>query len=406
MRFQLLLTLLVVFLLPLSTVAAGQENAATPPAKTKEEMDLMRAQTEYYTEQKNKLSEKPAPKSFWQSVSENPASVLGMIGASLAAFVAFLSFGFNYRATLQSQRDTQFYEALKRFGDKDSPSLRASAATTLAQMAVLESRQLRFRHPIKSLFNYQRPYFAISRGHLITGLMQEEDRVTLMITSKLITELMGTKPLCPDEMLRAANYRLVSSYVRNLASFFAYSGISEMKTIDDEKWELVEAISFLSKHSQRALITDSKVNFDRTLLSKNIEAKSKNESDKNVQLVETQQRLGLSAFQLRICAICISSTLKTELGPKVLQNGIELFIGGTNLKEAKLSKFDFHRTMLPEANLAGTDLSEADLSGAQLMGTHLDGTHLWHAKIDEKTDFTDANWWNADFKSGKGELDG
>ena len=34
----------------------------------------------------------------------------------------------------RSQHDTQFYEALKRFGDKDSPAVRASGAALIAQL--------------------------------------------------------------------------------------------------------------------------------------------------------------------------------------------------------------------------------------------------------------------------------
>ncbi len=74
------------------------------------------AQAAYYRKQLE-------DKTFWQKVGDNPAAV----GAVVAALVALVSFLFNYRATLRNQTDTQFYEAMKRFGDKESPTLRSSA---------------------------------------------------------------------------------------------------------------------------------------------------------------------------------------------------------------------------------------------------------------------------------------
>jgi hypothetical protein len=59
------------------------------------------------------------------------------IAAIVAAIITIVSFVFNYRATIRNQQDTQFYEALKRFGDNDSPSVRFSAAGFLSVMAAI-----------------------------------------------------------------------------------------------------------------------------------------------------------------------------------------------------------------------------------------------------------------------------
>src|SRR5215203_7507297 len=90
-------------------------------------------QADFYRELTKKLTEPtptptPTAKTLKQGVDENPALLLTLLGAVIAALVAFVSFVFNYRTTLRIQIDTQFYEALKRFGDKDSPSIRSSAA--------------------------------------------------------------------------------------------------------------------------------------------------------------------------------------------------------------------------------------------------------------------------------------
>ena len=105
-------------------------------------LELQRAQTAYYDLSAQKIIDDAT---FIGWMKANAA----LIGALLAAFVAFLTFRQNKLAAdrtiklsldnsedqRRSQRDSQFYEALKRFGDKDSPALRASASALIAQMA-------------------------------------------------------------------------------------------------------------------------------------------------------------------------------------------------------------------------------------------------------------------------------
>ena len=89
-------------------------------------------------------------------------------GAISAAIVALMSLAFNYRSTLQSQRDTQFYEALKRFGDEDSHILRSTAAGLLAQMGT--KRVISFRQ--------RRPYQDTALTQLLEGFLSRRGPTT------------------------------------------------------------------------------------------------------------------------------------------------------------------------------------------------------------------------------------
>lgn len=117
-----------------SNPTANQQKA--PPASSDPALDteLRRAQRDevdaerkYYQAEAEKATAKPR---LWERI----VPLITPVGALLAAVVAFLSFSFNYRSTLLNQQDTQFFEALKRFGDKDSPAVRVSAAGLLAEL--------------------------------------------------------------------------------------------------------------------------------------------------------------------------------------------------------------------------------------------------------------------------------
>lgn len=100
---------------PAETPTADQE--LTRAKKSNDE-----AQAEYYRQLTRKLQEpSPAPtprKTFRESLAESPASVIGIVGtilaAGLVALVGLITLFVNSRYATRSQRDTQFYEALKR----------------------------------------------------------------------------------------------------------------------------------------------------------------------------------------------------------------------------------------------------------------------------------------------------
>lgn len=71
------------------------------------------AQAAYYRELTRNLNR---TRTLRQTVVENPGIVAALVGAIIALITLFV----NNRNSLRSQRDTQFYEALKRFGDQQS----------------------------------------------------------------------------------------------------------------------------------------------------------------------------------------------------------------------------------------------------------------------------------------------
>src|SRR5687767_4254225 len=174
MRISFSLVLLVSLSGAFASATLGQAHQNSKSNHSAEEQELIKArraneeaQAEYYREQTNKLREpvKTSPgKTFSQSVAENPASVVGVIGtilgALIVAIVGLTTLYFNNRNAIKAQRDTQFYEAMKRLGDKDNPTIRASAAGLLALMAQVEWPELSLgRHwpPLKRVRS--RPYF-------------------------------------------------------------------------------------------------------------------------------------------------------------------------------------------------------------------------------------------------------
>src|ERR1700737_5163961 len=102
----------------LSGLHAQTPSSDRPPPQA--QIENQRAQATYYQRQADK-------RGFWRSLREYG----GPIGAAVAAVVAIIAFGLNYRATVRSRADAKFYEALNLFADKKSPGVRSSAAGLL-----------------------------------------------------------------------------------------------------------------------------------------------------------------------------------------------------------------------------------------------------------------------------------
>ncbi len=91
------------------------------------------AQAKYYEEQTKKLQHPDPPKTFLRTLSDNAA----ILGAFTAAMVALFTLLVNHRSARRARKDTEFYDALKQLGDKESPTGRASAAGMLARMSAI-----------------------------------------------------------------------------------------------------------------------------------------------------------------------------------------------------------------------------------------------------------------------------
>lgn len=242
--------------------ASGQgtrpEVSASPAPLTKEQRDLIEAQTknelaqhDYYVKQTARLDSGAGGKSvsgrLLDGLLANPAGILGLVGAFLAligagvaARVAYLSFFFNYHSTLKNQTDNQFFEALKRFGDV-SPAVRSGAAGTLALMGRMKIRQLKKPNPgllmrTSGLLAEEQPYLGTALDQLISGLMIEEDRTVLAV---IRTGLEALSPHSRESYLkglRAANRHLQETVVAALAEYFAAGEAATREEISAAMW--------------------------------------------------------------------------------------------------------------------------------------------------------------------------
>jgi len=200
-------------MLVVSLLACAREpNQITfPPAISSEQgkfLEVRESGATVQVEHFRAANENATPPSFWNNLVANPAAALGVVGALVAALVTLVTFIFNYRATLQNQRDAQFYEALKRFGDQTSPVLRSSAAGLLAQMA---SRQNLFGNP----------YVETTLDQLMMGLLSEKDLTVLAAICKALERIGRINLGYVVETLRENNVQLQEDIIRDLANLSA-----------------------------------------------------------------------------------------------------------------------------------------------------------------------------------------
>jgi len=137
-----------------------------------------KAQAEYYKEQ-IKLYRKwvetqtaqQTPKSWTQKLFSDPADTVGAAGTVLGAFLILTLFGLNASSSRRYRRDTQFYEALKRFGDEGSPFMRSSAAGLLGHMGMHREFSMWW----DGSYGWQTPYRQTALDQLKARLPFEEN---------------------------------------------------------------------------------------------------------------------------------------------------------------------------------------------------------------------------------------
>ncbi|HYP02321.1 MAG TPA: pentapeptide repeat-containing protein [Pyrinomonadaceae bacterium] len=421
------------------------------------------AQTEYYREQLRKLREptpQHTPKTLKQSIRENPAIAIGTLGAVsaalLATLVGLLTIYINHRAIRRLQRDTQFYEALKRFGDKDSPAMRASAAGLLAQMA-----------QTKQGFGRKRPFLGTVLDQLTSGLLIEENSVVLISIRDALKRITVLIPHEAAKKLRDANLILQQNVALVLADFFVLGGSYNPNTIDDKLWDQMEALLGYERDAIKFItVQQSFINYFKaaTQAFSNVGAERKQE-----YLISTQKALIILGARFR-GNIEVLSYFFDRLYPEsfmsnfrvawelygvlstggflsrimVMIRGMQGRVAGKllidvlhdtlpNLNNCFMPKASLRYTksrivLLKAAHLNGADLSrgtfngvrfdgsdlrqtnfsysrlqdnaslwDVKLQGANLSNSMLSGVCLGKAEIDDKTNFDGTNWWKACF---------
>jgi hypothetical protein len=108
----------------------------------------------------------------------------------------------NQRLTIETQNDAQFYEALKRFGDKDSAGLRSSAVGLLTDMT---SRNI-INRPVRPFGRADKvasKYFTVL-NQLVAASRLEEHRVVLNSIKDAIEVLATSDPVSVMKVLYRA----------------------------------------------------------------------------------------------------------------------------------------------------------------------------------------------------------
>jgi hypothetical protein len=393
-RFCTGLTLLATLVLLVVNCTAESGSPAPTAISSREEQLIeaeranQTAQAAYYT----KLIEPTPPKGFWANIRENPASVLGV----LAAFVAFISFIFNYRATLLAQENTQFYEALQRFGDKDSAALRASSAAILAQMATIRRRS----YFPKRLFTRQHEghlaFFETVCNQLTVGYLIEENRVGILSIRDALTRLLEIDSLRTTERLYRISERLIVELLSDLTDYFIAHGTKRSEEVTDGQWNRASAIG-IGPTTLKQIVARRAGDFDAAFTYKPLSFEVLTVEKRAEALALAKDKLSLTTFRLRSLVVLFNHAFGYPTAGLKGLSSPSLFLVRASLAGRDLRGFDLSMAYMGSADLTKANLTGAWLHNTWLGGATVDGAKMWHAQINDKTDLSDCDWWKADF---------
>ena len=131
----------------------------------------------------------------------------------MAAIVAIVSFGLNYRATLRGREDAKFYEALNHFAEKANPSARSSAAGLLEQMASTKKR-----------------YFETAFDQIIDRVARERDDEARNAVRAAFGRLVVMDPETALAKLKALNRALREPWLNRCCRFCVARGSNGART--------------------------------------------------------------------------------------------------------------------------------------------------------------------------------
>jgi hypothetical protein len=252
---------------PVQTVTPGAPAVAIVPATPSPTEDLElsgarkrneKAQAEYYEQLTAKLARQS--EGGLTNYLGLAVAVASLSGALIAARVAYLSFFYNYQNQLRTNSDTRFFEALKRFGDKDSAAARASAAGMLVVMGKLELPKTGKRRP--AFFGKQlnadaleQPYHNIALDQLLAGHMLEDNPIVLASIKAAVLELCPHDRKATAQKLVAANLKAQGDLAMALALFFSARGVRRADAIGEDLWSGAAALTDFSSAVLKELIT-------------------------------------------------------------------------------------------------------------------------------------------------------
>lgn len=378
------------------------------------------AQAKYYNALTQKLlspTPTPAPPSLGRTMAENPASVVGVIGAivaaSLAAIVGLLTLYVNHRAGLRFHYDTQFFETLKLFGDKNK-DIRSGAAGNLGLIANREVPKIG-PHPF-SILKTERPYFGVAHNQLLIGLTSEQDKFTLLLIRRGIYQIVESNPTGLGLALINANGRLQTGLRHALAHFFVACGAKNEQNLD-EFWQKVPRGIYERE------VLESIVNYKREFADAFVGATlvhapiSENTTRTKKHLASAYRDLEQAIYRLYLIVDIYTATLRKSDALRSQGRNYPLFLAKANLQEidlttaklqeailtgANLQKAKLGAANLQKATLTKTNLANADLQGVLMQAACLDNaditdTRIAGAQIDASTSMRDVKWWKANY---------
>ena len=383
------------------------------------QIENQKAQARYYSRQSDR-------RGFWRSLREFGWPV-GLIAVGVAAIVAV---GLNQRANLRSRSDTEFYETIKLFSQKDNPPSRLMAAGALAQMAV---RRKRF---------YECAFDELSLGLLSESQSKVQDAIGLAIG-----RLVRKNPKNSLPKLDAINRALKLSLSESLYRFFLARGGAPPDLISENDWIEAEKLTNFDKPALKSLFESLPKDRVERILN---DARKMGCGGKGEPVQEDGAGLALAnaAEQLRLNVKSISESLiylnqgsansfrwtfsgrgnapgaffSTFLAGGEFRNLRSWRICRAVLRGANLASANLGRASLLEVDLSNADLSYAKLSFVRCKGTKLTGAILRHVDLSgaviQDTDLSGADlssaifrntaiapaafqgteWWKADFR--------
>jgi hypothetical protein len=358
------------------------------------------AETTYYTTQTNKLKEKPQPKSLWENIKETPTSV-GVLLAALAAL-------FTYLATLRNQRDTQFYEALKRFGDPDSATTRFTAVGLLSQLG---------QERVLYLFGRKRfPYFTPTFQQLLGGSMLEDNKRVLR---QIRIALRSLKSI--DERAAVLGFYRVNRTLQDearvaTANFLVANGIRRSNhTSIDIWWKLIAKMSAYPEHIVRHVILQKArgVTFEEHMeiaihayddLPEEAKRQHKSETGKELKIAMERLRTHVQTWSMslkRPSSRTKRPSSRTQLYHRFVLRQLTPS-PRLELQRVFLAKVKMPGAQLQGANLRGAHFGEANLKNSDLRGANFSSVEIRNAqlfgmKIDDETNIDNTEWWTANF---------
>jgi uncharacterized protein YjbI with pentapeptide repeats len=393
-------------------------SAEPPPsgdALTQAQIENQKAQARYYARQSDR-------RGFWRSLREFGWPV-GVVAVGVAAIIAV---GLNQRANLRFRTDTEFYETIRRFSQKEDSASRLVAAGVLGQMGLRRNR-----------------FYEYAFDQLSLGLLSEPDSYVREAIRLAMGRLVKKHPSKSLHKLEAMNRTLRESVSEALYRFFIVRGGNSPDRIPENEWTHAERITEFDRPSLKNLF-DS---LPRERIAQALKSARKVKNSMEALDEETAARaLAIAAEELRSNIKSISESLfylnsepagflgrifqtnefrsfsSTFLAGAEFRNLQSFRICRAVLRNANMASANLKRASLLEADLSNADLSHAKLSFVDCKGTRLTGAILKNADLSgakiqntdlSGVDLSDAifrgtviapgalqgtQWWKADFR--------